>query len=92
MTQKRLRRKKQNPEPDVTITYRNLGKERARGMWCEATRTIEIDPRLDGKEHLEVIIHESLHCLLPFLDEPHVEKCAVNMAEILWADGYRKTL
>lgn len=78
-------------EESIQITYRKLGKERARGQWVEATRTIELDTRLKGKEHLEVLSHESTHCLLSFLDEDAVDRFAKNLAQILWIDGYRKT-
>jgi hypothetical protein len=56
------RRKKQ---PTLTIVYRKLGREKARGQYCEATATIELDERLKGEEHLEVLVHESMHALQP---------------------------
>lgn len=74
----------------VTITYRKLGREKARGQYIPALQTIEIDPRLHGQEHLEVLLHESLHALQPHHEEATVERDAQNLARILWADGYRK--
>ena len=75
---------------EVTLVYRKLGKNRARGMYHEAQGLIEIDSRLEGKEHLEVLIHECLHLLQPYLDEPAVAALGVHLSEILFADGYRK--
>lgn len=74
----------------VTITYRKLGREQARGQYIPATQTIEIDERLRGQEHLEVLLHESLHALQPHHDEETVARDALNLARILWADGYRR--
>jgi hypothetical protein len=39
-----------------------------------------------------VLIHEALHALQPHHDEMTVARDAVNLAHILWFDGYRKTL
>ena len=74
----------------VKIIYRKLGREQARGQYIPATNTIEIDPRLRGIEHLEILLHESLHALQPHHDEETVARDAFNLARILWADGYRR--
>lgn len=74
----------------VSIVYRKLGREQARGQYIPATNTIEIDPRLRGIEHLEILLHESLHALQPHHDEDTVARDALNLARILWADGYRR--
>lgn len=88
-TQKRSRKK---PLPELQISYRKLGKEKARGQFIEALNLIEIDTRLQGEEHLEVLIHEALHALQPHHDETTIARDAVNLAHILWFDGYRRTL
>jgi hypothetical protein len=77
-------------KPGVKIIYRKLGREQARGQYHPATNTIEIDPRLRGIEHLEILLHESLHALQPHHDEETVARDALNLARILWADGYRR--
>lgn len=74
----------------VTIRYRKLGKERAKGQYIAEGALIEIDSRLTGSEHLEILIHESLHALQPHHEEETVARDAANLAHILWADGYRK--
>jgi hypothetical protein len=88
-TQKRSRKK---PSNELQISYRKLGKEKARGQYIESLNLIEIDSRLTGEEHLEVLVHESLHALQPHHDEATVARDAMNLAHILWTDGYRRTL
>jgi hypothetical protein len=85
-----MRKPKKDAPPPLTLSYRKLGKEKARGQFIPHLNVIELDPRLEGEEHLEVLTHEAIHFLLPFLDEEAVEKAAVNLAHILWVDGYRK--
>lgn len=75
---------------EITITYRKLGKEKARGQYIAALNLIELDCRLEGQEHLEILIHESLHALQPHHEEDTVARDAANLAAILWADGYRR--
>lgn len=76
--------------PSLKIRYRKLGREQARGQFIPATNTIELDERLTDEEHLEVLLHESLHALQPHHDEETVARDAVNLARILWVDGYRR--
>jgi hypothetical protein len=85
-------RSRKKPAPELQIAYRKLGKEKARGQFISDLGLIEIDERLTGEEHLEVLIHESLHALQPHHDELTVARDAVNLAHILWFDGYRKTV
>ena len=74
----------------VRILYRKLGKEKARGQYTASLNLIEIDERLVGEEHLEVLLHESLHALQPHHEEETICRDALNLSLILWADGYRK--
>lgn len=78
------------PRKSLQIRYRKLGREQARGQFLPALNVIELDERLDGEEHLEVLLHESLHALQPHHDEETVARDAVNLARILWVDGYRR--
>ena len=87
VTQKQSQKK---PLKGVWILYRKLGKEKARGQYIPELNLIEIDERLVAKEHLEVLIHESLHALQPHHEEDTICKDALNLSLILWADGYRK--
>ena len=83
---------RKKPLPELQISYRKLGKEKARGQYIQDLNLIEIDERLTGEEHLEVLVHESLHALQPHHDETTVARDAMNLAHILWTDGYRRTL
>ena len=48
----------------IKIIYRKLGKEKAYGM-ASSDGIIEIDSRLKGKKHLEILLHELGHLLNP---------------------------
>ena len=71
----------------IKVVYKKLGRSSA---WGQASDFIEIDPRARGKKHLEVILHEGVHVLLPVLSEDAVEGIAILLANTLWEDGYRK--
>ena len=88
---KKEKKVKQEPIQEITLSYRKLGREKARGQFIQAAGLIEIDSRLKGEEHLEVIIHEALHALQPHHDEETITRDALNLARILWVDGYRKS-
>lgn len=72
------------------VIHKNLGKQGAWGQWKEWVNTIELDHRLAGKKHLEIILHESLHWLFPDMSESNVKKSARKMANILWSQKYRR--
>jgi len=48
----------------IKIIYKKLGREQAHGI-AESDGNIYLDPRLKGKKHLEIMIHEILHILNP---------------------------
>lgn len=88
------------------IVERKLGKEQAWGIatfhYDERKRnTIEIDPRLSARRHLEVMCHESLHLALPHLTdtgndaenakgEAEVDRIGKIVSEALWLADYRR--
>jgi hypothetical protein len=49
-----------------------------------------VDERLKGKKRLEIILHEGLHVIFPYLTEATIESAAADLARLLWADGWRK--
>ena len=51
----------------IRIKYRKLGKEKVWGV-AHSDGLIEIEERLKGKKHLEIIVHEVLHLLWPEAD------------------------
>ena len=72
----------------IHIERVKLGRQR---IWGHADAyPLEIDERLKGKKELEIIIHESLHYLLPDFDEPKIERMGVRLCETLWHEGFRK--
>jgi hypothetical protein len=44
----------------ITVTRRKLGRHKAIGL-AHGDGNIEVDERLKGKYHMEVLIHEFLH-------------------------------
>jgi hypothetical protein len=83
------------PMPTIKITvmgqkaelvFAKLGRQKARGL-CDPPgdkpRRIWIDPRLEGKELAEVVIHECVHLACWFLEEDFVEQLAADIADVL---------
>ena len=73
----------------IKIIYRKLGKEQAYGI-SSSDGVIEIDERLKGKKHCEILIHEILHLLNPKDDEKTIIRKSVTLTKVLWSEGYRK--
>ena len=73
----------------IKIIYRKLGKEQAYGI-SSSDGVIEIDQRLKGKKHMEILIHEILHLLNPKDDEKTIIRKSVTLTKILWNEGYRR--
>jgi len=72
----------------MKLVYRKLKRELAVGM-CHWDY-IELDPRLTGRKHLEILLHEMVHYWFPELSEEDVVKASVDMCRTMWEDGYRK--
>ena len=73
----------------IKIIYRKLGKEQAYGI-SSSDGVIEIDERLKGKKHCEILIHEILHLLNTKDDEKTIIRKSVTLTKILWNEGYRR--
>ena len=73
----------------IKIIYRKLGKEQSYGIYS-SDGGIEIDERLKGKKHCEILIHEILHLLNPKDDEKTIIRKSVTLTKVLWNEGYRK--
>lgn len=54
-----------------------------------AKKEIRVDPRLQGEERLEVLLHEMVHAAGWHIDETFVEQFAADAARALWRLGYR---
>lgn len=73
----------------ITIKYKKLGKEKVHGLaWSDGE--INIDSRLKGRKHLEIIIHEVAHLLWPEDDEDAIIEKSVTLTKILWKEGFRR--
>lgn len=73
----------------IKIIYRKLGRQKAHGM-ASIDGIVELDERLKGKKHLEILIHEVLHLLYPRNSENTIVKNSVTLTRILWEEGYRR--
>jgi hypothetical protein len=73
------------------IVYKKLGRQRKAGLaWCD-DGIIHIDERLKGYEMLYVTIHEIMHIQNSTWSEIKVEGHSKEMADLLWAAGFRKS-
>ena len=73
----------------IKIIYKKLGREQAHGI-AESDGIIYLDPRLKGKKHLEILIHEALHILNPADSELSIIKKSITLTKVLWKEGYRR--
>ena len=73
----------------IKIIYKKLGREQAHGI-AESDGIIYLDPRLKGKKHLEICVHEVLHLLNPNDSELAIIKKSITLTKVLWKEGYRK--
>jgi hypothetical protein len=74
------------------IIHRKLGKQKAHGLAFQEEGIIHIDSRINGLEHLDTLIHETLHILQPKWGEIRVLGNATEIARVLWEQGYRRTI
>jgi len=73
----------------IKVIYKKLGREQAHGI-AESDGIVYIDPRLKGKKHLEILLHECSHLLNPDDSEEAIIEKSVTLCKILWREGYRK--
>jgi hypothetical protein len=73
----------------IKIIYKKLGREQAHGI-AESDGNVYLDPRLRGKKHTEILIHEVLHLLNPNDSELAIIKKSITLTNILWKEGYRR--
>jgi len=74
----------------IKVVYKKLGRANAWGLADDTNRVVELDERLKGKKHLEILAHEVIHLLLPEASEEEVEEISINLTNILWKEGYRR--
>lgn len=74
----------------IRVKYAKLGRAQAWGLADIENNCVELDDRLKGKKHLEILTHELVHILLPRASEQFVEHVSINLTNILWKEGYRR--
>lgn len=74
----------------IKVVYKKLGRANAWGLAYSEGNLVELDNRLKGKKHLEILTHEVIHLLLPDASEEEVEHISINLINILWKEGYRR--
>jgi len=73
----------------IKVVHKKLGREKAYGM-ADSDGVVYLDPRLKGKKHMEIILHECLHLLYPDDSEEAIVDKSVTLCKILWKEGYRR--
>lgn len=74
----------------ITVKYSKLGRD---GVWGYAhmdDNVVELDSRVYGKKHLELLIHECIHILFPKLGEQATEEKSIMLTNTLWHEMYRR--
>lgn len=77
-------------ERKVTVVIKKLGRRRVWGLAYHDTGVIEIDPRATGRKFLEVLNHESLHILLPYLSEEEITRVGAELTRVVWDQQFRR--
>lgn len=70
------------------VIYKNFKK--VWGYADLATREIHIDKKANGKKHMEILIHEMTHLLLPDASEEEVVRISIYITNTLWQQKYRR--
>ena len=71
------------------ISIRRKRNKNAWGMAYPDSYRIDLDPDLEGKNLIEIAIHEVSHVVFPHLDESSVELLGKQCADVLWRLKFR---
>lgn len=74
----------------IKIEHKDLTSDGVWGWAYQDENRIELEKNQTSKEYLNTLIHEMLHCMLPDLKEPHIEKMADMLANEVWRRKFRK--
>lgn len=76
------------------VVYKKLRRRKALGIVEDGDDIIYIDPRLKGRKHLEILIHEAMHVLWPHIVKNHEEDevimVSTELTRMLWSEGFRR--
>lgn len=75
---------------NIKVKYCKLGRAQVWGLADVVSNCVELDERLRGKKHLEILTHEVVHLLLPMASEQETERISINLTTVLWKEGYRR--
>lgn len=75
---------------NIRVKYLKLGRNKVWGYATPSTNVVELDERLKGKKHLEILTHEVIHLLLPGASEEETERISIGLTKVLWSQGYRR--
>jgi len=73
----------------IKVKYSKLGKQKVWGF-AHSDGLVEIDEKLKGKKHLEILLHECLHLLYPNDSEDEIVAKSVILTNTLWGEKYRR--
>lgn len=51
---------------------------------------VEMDERLKGRKHLEILLHEATHLIFPSASEEETERISIAFTKLLWKEKYRR--
>lgn len=68
---------------DIKIIEKKLGQFKALGLAYPEDKKFFIDPRLSRDEMIEILIHETMHIVMPYLTEEVVAENSKIMAKIV---------
>lgn len=74
----------------MKVLPKKLGREKVWGQADSSEKVIEIDPRIEGKKYLEILIHEAMHILNEEWPESKVVKQSKRLTNLLWRENFRK--
>lgn len=77
-------------EEEITIKFKKLGKNKALGLAFKEEKIIYLDPKLKGKDFINVLTHELCHLLFPYLIEEEIDNAANVISNILHKYGVVK--
>lgn len=72
------------------VVYKKLARRNAFGLVEDESDVVNIDPRVKGRKHLEILIHETFHIFYPHWSEDKIVRDAAELTRLLWEQGYRR--
>jgi hypothetical protein len=73
----------------IRVKYKQLGKHKVWGF-SDSAGFVELDSKLKGKKHLEILIHECMHLIMPEDTEEEIVRKSVLLTNTLWFEKYRR--